>query len=459
MTDNTGNTGNTNNTVLGKTIEEWVAEYPKMRELIDLEPSTWFNPEVKPTAEALPEVGLTVEDIDDAAARLKRFAPLLVELFPQTKTTLGILESPLAAVPDQKAAIEERYGAPMPGQLWTKLDSELPISGSIKARGGIYEVLKHAEDLAVEAGKLTYEDDYRKLATPEMREFFSGYKVAVGSTGNLGLSIGIMSAALGFDASVHMSADARQWKKDKLRSHGVHVYEYESDYSVAVAEGRKEAESDPTAYFVDDENSSTLFLGYAVAARRLAGQLKTYDVQVDEDHPLFVYLPCGVGGGPGGVAFGLKTVFGDAVHCIFAEPTHSPCMYMGVYTGRHNEVCVQDFGIDNLTAADGLAVGRASGFVGRHMEHLLDGYYTIDDDELYRLIALLDQTTGFDIEPSSSAGFAGPWRVMADAEYRERMGLTDERMANATHIAWATGGSMVPREEMASYIAKGTALL
>ncbi|NEG95444.1 D-serine ammonia-lyase [Bifidobacterium sp. SMB2] len=449
----------TDNIVLNKPVSQWVEEFPKLQELIDLKPSTWFNPGVKPTAEALPEVGLTVKDVDDAADRLKRFAPLLVELFPETKVTEGILESPLAAVPDMLDAIAKRYGQELPGQLWTKLDANLPISGSIKARGGIYEVLKHAEDLAIEAGKLTYDDDYRKLATPEMREFFSGYKVAVGSTGNLGLSIGIMSAALGFDASVHMSADARQWKKDKLREHGVHVFEYESDYSVAVAQGRKEAEADPTAYFVDDENSSTLFLGYAVAARRLAGQLETYDVRVDENHPLFVYLPCGVGGGPGGVAFGLKTVFGDNVHCIFAEPTHSPCMYLGVYTGEHNNVCVQDFGIDNLTAADGLAVGRASGFVGRHMEHLLDGFYTIDDDELYRLIAMLDHTSGFDIEPSSSAGFAGPWRVLDNTEYRERMGLTDEKMANATHIAWATGGSMVPREEMASYIAKGSALL
>lgn len=443
----------------GKTLEEWYKDYPLVKELVGLKETSWFNPAVKKTAEALPEVGLTVADIEDAAARLKRFAPYLATVFPETRSQLGILESPLVAVTGFQKVLDEHYKTTSKGNLWLKLDSRLPISGSIKARGGIYEVLKHAEELAITAGKLKLTDDYSKLADAELQKFFSQYSVAVGSTGNLGLSIGIMSAKLGFKASVHMSADARQWKKDKLRAHGVNVVEYESDYSEAVAKGRKEAEGDAKCYFVDDENSKNLFLGYAVAAHRLAGQLQTLSVTVDQDHPLFVYLPCGVGGGPGGVAFGLKAQFGDAVHCIFSEPTHAPCMMLGVYTGLHDETSVQDFGIDNITAADGLAVGRPSGFVGKAMQHLLDGYFTLSDDEMYRLLALLAKQESIYVEPSATAGVPGIYKVLSDKEYHKRMKFTNEQLQNATHIVWATGGSMVPAVEMSQYLEKGQSLL
>lgn len=433
-------------------IEQLTEQYPLVKELIELKEVSWFNPSITRLEEGLSYVGLGSEDIQDASQRLKRFAPYLAKAFPETAKTNGIIESEVVPISEMQSVLEREYDTLIQGRLLLKKDSHLPISGSIKARGGIYEVLTHAEKLAIEAGLLTESDDYSKLLNEEFRDFFKRFSIAVGSTGNLGMSIGIMSAKLGFSVSVHMSADARAWKKNRLRALGVNVIEYAQDYGVAVAQGRKEAENDPTCFFIDDENSKTLFLGYSVAGERLKKQFDEKDIVVDAQHPLFVYLPCGVGGGPGGVAFGLKMAFGDNVHCIFAEPTHSPCMMLGVHTGLHDAISVQDIGIDNITAADGLAVGRASGFVGRAMERLLDGYLTISDERMYRLLGQLNEAENIQLEPSALAGMIGPIVVTKSVEYRARIQFDDTVMGNATHLVWATGGGMVPAEEMDSYL-------
>ncbi|MGE6099005.1 D-serine ammonia-lyase [Aeromonas salmonicida] len=434
-------------------VQQLITQFPLVQSLIALEPVTWFNPKASTLAVGLPYVGLDSSDVADASARLARFAPYMCDAFPETRASKGILESEIAAIPAMQATLNTRYGVEVTGKLLLKKDSHLPISGSIKARGGIYEVLTHAERLAIKAGLLCEEDDYRKLFSEEFRQFFSQYSIAVGSTGNLGMSIGIMSAKLGFTVTVHMSADAREWKKRKLREHGVIVVEYAEDYGVAVEQGRKEAERDPNCFFIDDENSRTLFLGYSVAGERVKTQFDQMGIKVDAEHPLFVYLPCGVGGGPGGVAFGLKLAFGDHVHCLFAEPTHSPCMLLGVHTGLHDNIAVQDLGIDNLTAADGLAVGRASGFVGRAMERLLDGFYTLSDQEMYDLLGLLARDEQIKLEPSALAGMPGPWRIAADREWQTERGFDAATLARATHLVWATGGGMVPAEEMEKYLA------
>ena len=42
--------------------------------------------------------------------------------------------------------------------------------------------------------------------------------------------------------------------------------------------------------------------------------------------------------------------------------------------------------MDNNTIADGLALGIASGFVGKAMESFLSGAYTVGDNHLYKLL-------------------------------------------------------------------------
>jgi len=443
--------------VHGKTLDDWIARYPLIATLIRGESATWFNPAIAPLEAASADIDLDASDIADADARLRRFAPYLAHAFPDVRDTGGIIESPLHRADAFAAHIAGRYGVSVPANVLLKLDSQLPISGSVKARGGIYEVLFHAEQLAIDAGLLRLDDDYRVLAGDACRALFRRHKIAVGSTGNLGMSIGIAAARLGFQATVHMSEDARQWKKDRLRADGVTVVQHGGDYGQAVLQGRDEAGRDPLCHFVDDENSRTLFLGYAVAGQRLKHQFDQAGIRIDAQTPLFVYLPCGVGGGPGGISFGLKHAFGDNVHCIFAEPTQSPCMLLGVYTGLHDRIAVQDFAISNRTAADGLAVGRPSGFVGRSLARMIDGYYTLPDEEMYALLNIAWQSENVALEPSALAGAPGFARVMTEQQgYRERLGLTAKIVRNAWHVMWATGGGMVPKTEFEQYVRKGS---
>ncbi|QVK17621.1 D-serine ammonia-lyase [Mycoplasmatota bacterium] len=428
-------------------------KYPLLKSISDLKEILWINPNYQPYDEANKRIELTYFDVLDAESRLNRFSSYIMSVYPETKNNNGLIESEIKTIPNMKNTLKDNYHQEIQGSLFLKCDHNLPISGSIKARGGIYEVLKHAEQLAIDNNLLTIHDDYSIMNSSKFKSFFSQYSIAVGSTGNLGLSIGIIGSQLGFKVIVHMSKDAKEWKKELLRNLGVKVIEYEADYSEAVKAGRKLSENNPYMHFIDDENSKDLFLGYSVAALRLKKQLDKSNIKVDKDHPLFVYLPCGVGGGPGGVTFGLKLIFKDNVHCFFAEPTHSPCMLLGLMTGMHDLISVGDFGIDNKTDADGLAVGKPSGFVGKTLENLISGVYTVSDESLYHLLKLMVDLEDIKLEPSALAGIP---LIFNTEEYKNYLMKNDlkDKMKQSTHLSWATGGSMVPESVMKDYYNK-----
>jgi D-serine dehydratase len=392
------------------------------------EPVFWHNPYKKPAMDALKEIPLGLMDVEDALERLNRFSPVIKRLFPEASD--GIIESRHLEL---KHAMD-LYGKtlePFSGTVLLKLDNYLPISKSVKARGGIYEVLWFADQVALREGIITLNSDYSILLSTKARDLFRNYSLVVGSTGNLGLSVGIMGRALGFSVEVHMSKEAAAWKKDKLRNLGVKVVEHEGDYSAAVAEARRIAMNTQNTHFVDDEQSVVLFLGYSVAALRLVPQIEPLLAETGEKFK--VYLPCGVGGAPGGIAFGLKTLLGDKVEVYFAEPTHCPCMLLGLASGKLSNIAVADIGLDGITVADGLAVCKPSKLTTPWMYHLIDGVFTVPDDFMVSMVRWLWEREHIKSEPSANAGFYG---------------LTGDGI----HLVWLTGGGMVPDGVFEGYL-------
>ena len=318
-------------------------------------------------------------------------------------------------------------------------------------------------------------------------------------------------------STIHMSSDAKEWKKSLLREQrGCTVVEHEGSYSDAVAKGRKatEKERDTTSHFIDDETSHDLFLGYACAAKELQQQLKeggyldsnesggegggsggsgggeggggegsggegsggsssegATATKITAEKKIVVYIPCGVGGAPSGICWGLKHVFGARVVVLFAEPTHAPCVLlaMGDATkigeddtgGMHKKkMTCMEIGLDVKTEADGLACGEASPLCCTMVNQLCNGIFTVDDNDLFRRLADLIDAEGGEhfMEPSCCAALEGPhhlqWMAENGKTKKEREWCV-ELLENSIHIIWATGGALVPEIERIKFIERG----
>ena len=125
-----------------------------IKDLMDFKNVFWIN-EDKPSFEVADKTAMfSHADVKDAEDRLARFAPFIEKAFPETESTNGIIESPISDISDFKKELEDHYNVTIDGSLLLKRDDTLPIAGTIKARGAIYEVLKYAETLALREGIL-----------------------------------------------------------------------------------------------------------------------------------------------------------------------------------------------------------------------------------------------------------------------------------------------------------------
>ena len=66
-------------------MNKWRAELPLIGQMMEREEVLWLNPLVESTATGIPKTGVTATDVQAAADRLKRFAPYIAHVFPETQ--------------------------------------------------------------------------------------------------------------------------------------------------------------------------------------------------------------------------------------------------------------------------------------------------------------------------------------------------------------------------------------
>ena len=101
-----------------------------------------LNNELQSVSAHYPTNNITSTMVQSAAERLERFAPLLAYLFPELEKSQGIIESELLPLTHYSAYASKG------GRFWLKGDHALAVAGSVKARGGIHEVLEIVDELS-----------------------------------------------------------------------------------------------------------------------------------------------------------------------------------------------------------------------------------------------------------------------------------------------------------------------
>ena len=77
--------------IAGRTLAEWQAEQPLLRDVVAMREVWWSNPAYASSTKGLP-MKLGIKDVEDADLRLRRFAPYIAKVFPETESTQGVIE-------------------------------------------------------------------------------------------------------------------------------------------------------------------------------------------------------------------------------------------------------------------------------------------------------------------------------------------------------------------------------
>lgn len=419
-------------------IAKSIEEFPLLQQLMNKEPVFWANPNFDAK---LADETVSRAAIFDATARLQRFRPYIETVFPETNHRRGSIESPLLRIRTMQQSLNNFWQMKALGHLYLKADNQLPVAGSIKGRGGVYAVLQIAEDIALHYSNLAYEDNYAMLSSNEFKQLFGHFEIVTTSNGNFSIAVATIARKLGFKVRVQLTGSA-PWQQEKLTALGVQLVPEDTNLAENLGDH---------TYRIDCHRDPNLLLGFATAAIHLQMQLKNQQVTLDEQHPLFIYLPTISGQSAAGIITGLRQILQVPIYPIMIQSSFNPALLLELMTGP-DPVSAAELNLDPKIMAASFAGEMPDSRALELAKTQVYGVATVSDHALLQYLNLLAMSENILCEPAALAGFAGYHQLLSQSP-------SHFDLEHATHIIWATGGSLVPKTDMAQWIQRGDQLL
>jgi cysteine synthase A len=228
----------------------------------------------------------------------------------------------------------------------------------------------------------------------ERGELSPGGRVVEASSGNLGISLGMLGAVYGLDVTVVMPEGMSRARSVLMEKYGVNtVFTAAKDgMAGAVAKAEQKAGTVGAFYPRQFENADGVRAHYETTAKEILDDLGgTPDAII-------------AGVGTGGTLMGIARRFAEVGPCeiIAVEPRESPILSMG-HAGRH--------GIEGIGA----------GFVPPLLDRsYIDRVITVGDEEALNCFNALPRRLGLCCGISSAAAIAAAIKLSLEEKYRGR---------------------------------------
>lgn len=341
-----------------------------------------------------------LNDMHQVGDDFERFSTYTMKSFPELISSGGLIESELLSNGQVAKRLKEK-GLNL-YNLLIKEDFNLPIAKTMKTRAGLYYVLKLSDELAKQEGILKDDSDYyAKLL--DYKDFFNQYELVVITSNEMARSIVRVGCSMGYRVRVLMSTKS-QGDQEFYEKYGATV-EHSNKTLIQTLQDAKEHKKDDQI-IVDEHDNDKLFLGASVTAFRLRDQL--YDLDVDLNEGVNIYIPLGVGLISSGIGFGLKRVFRDNIHIYFVESCNKG-EFTPLLKGEH---------VENQKIS-AVALSR--------MKELISGMVLVSDEKTKEYYELLHDAMDENFDEKG-------YRVFAALEEATK------HYPDRTHIVWLDNG-------------------